>query len=137
MLFNLITYLPDDIIKIIWYKILPKYKIFINKENYIKFNYLIDQNITNHDSYIRDIIRNDSSYVFYYILQRCFNNWLQMYNYKYKGVIYTNYINFILFYMQQNNSSKCNNLINLQLNLCELKKKLYKNNRIKYNKWSN
>ena len=137
MLFNLIIYLPDDIIKIIWEKIAEKYKIFINKKNYIRLNYLIDQYIHNHDRYMRDIIRNDYAYVFYYMLQRHFNCWLQRYNYRYNSIIYTNYIDFILFYSQQTNSSKCKNLINLQFNLSKLKKEWYKNNRIKYNKWSN
>ena len=137
MLFNLIIYLPDDIIKIIWEKTAAKYKIFINKENYIRFNSLIDENIYNYDSYTRDIIRNDYAYVFYYMIQRYFDGWLHLCNYRYDGVMYTNYIHFLLFYSDQNNSSKCKNLINLQFNLSRLKKKLYKNNRIKYNKWTN
>ena len=137
MLFNLITYLPDDIIKIIWKKVHAKYKIFINKENYIKLNSLIDENIYNYDSYTRDIIRNDCAYVFYYMIQRSFNDWQHLYNYKYNQVIYTNYIHFLLFYSHKNNSSKCKNIINVQLNLSRFKNELYKVNRIKYNKWNN
>ena len=48
MLFDLVPKLPDDIIEIIWSKLNHKNKIFLNKENYIKFNYLIDGLINNY-----------------------------------------------------------------------------------------
>ena len=137
MLFDLVQKLPDDIIEIIWNKLNHKNKIFLNKENYTKFNYLIDGLVTNHGSYIRDIIRNDYSFSFQYILERRFIHWLHKLNYKFANIIYPDYINFILNYCASNNSSNCGYLINLQLNLSGLKKEWRKNSRIKYNKWSN
>ena len=138
-MFNYIQYLPDEILNIIWNYLNPIHKIFINKDYYNKFNYLIDNLISKgrYESYIRDVVRNDSNFIFKNILNRQFNNWLQISDYKYNNIIYSNYILFLLFFSNKNNSNKCNNQINLQLQLSGLKKNWYKNNRIKYNQWSN
>ena len=116
-MFNLIQYLPNDILLIIWQKISPYNKIFINKENYIIYNYLIDNAVKRYESYIRDIIRNDCSYIFNFILKRQFNSFNQIKNYRYYNTNYSNYIYFILYYCQINNSHKCLNLLNLHLDL--------------------
>jgi hypothetical protein len=137
MLFQWIQHLPDEIINIIWSKLNPCHIIFLNKENYKKFNYLIDGMVCNYESYIRDIIRNDYIFSFNYILNRQFKYWLHKRNYRYNDVIFPDYIHFLLNYSISNKASKCNKLINLQLNLSGLKKEWRKNNRIKYNKWNN
>tara|TARA_Y100000389_G_scaffold32035_1_gene27203 strand:- start:2362 stop:2781 length:420 start_codon:yes stop_codon:yes gene_type:complete len=139
MLYELLQFLPPEILHIIWSFIPETQKIFINKQHYHQLNYLIDTIIPfrRYDSYIRDIIRSDSIFVFNYLLMRKFTFWLQKNNYKYNGVIYQNYITFALNYAYNNNASKCNNLINLQLNLSGLKKEWCKNSRIKHNRWSN
>ena len=65
MVFNIIDNLPYDIIEIIWENLNPLNKILLNKEYYSKYNYLIDKHIVNkYESYIRDIIINDYSFVF-------------------------------------------------------------------------
>uniref|UniRef100_A0A6C0AWX7 Uncharacterized protein n=1 Tax=viral metagenome TaxID=1070528 RepID=A0A6C0AWX7_9ZZZZ len=140
MLFDYIQYLPYEIISIIWNKLSKFQKVFVNKENYLKFNNLIDKMIIRgrYESYIRDIIRNDYKFIFENIFHRRYNDWLyRRYDYKYDNKIYSNYIDFLLFYTNKNNSRKCYNFINLQLQLSELKKKGRKNNRLIYNKWSN
>jgi hypothetical protein len=134
-MFDLIQYLPNDILVIIWQKLNPYNKIFVNKENYITYNSLIDKHIGRYESYIRDIIRNDYSYAFNFILKRQFNSFIQIKNYRYYNTNYSNYIFFIISYCQINNSHKCLNLVNLQLDLTELKKKGCKKNRIKNNRW--
>jgi hypothetical protein len=137
MVFDYIQYLPDDIIDIIFEKLSPYKKMFLNKELYIKFNPIIDPYINNSENYIRDIIRKDYSLVFKFIVERKFKKWLCMRNYSYNNIIYPDYVHFLLFFTSTNNAYKCNNLINLQLNLSGLKKEWRKNSRIKYNKWSN
>ena len=139
MHFELIKYFPDDIIAKIWSFININNKVFINKEHYIKHNKLIDNFISNgrYESYIRDIIRHDAAFVFQNLLHRNFYIFLNIDNYRYDDIIYGNYILFLLYFSNKNNSQKCSNLINLQLSLSGLKKKRCKNNRIKYNRWSN
>ena len=139
MLFNLIQTLPDEILNIIWQHISPRQKIFVDKKHYLELNYLIDQLIisSRYDSYIRDIIRKDSVFVFKHTLTRNFNYWLHKQNYKYNKIIYSDYFHFLLNYTYSNNASKCHNILNLQLELSGLKKERHKNSRVKYNKWSN
>ena len=139
MLFDLISYLPDEIIAIIWSFLNIRNKIFINKENYLKYNNQIDKYIIHrrYESYVRDIVRHDASFVFKYILQKNLTSFLKVENYRYNNVIYKNFLLFLLAFSNKNNSQRCNNVINLQLSLSGLNKKWYKNNRIKYNKWSN
>ena len=137
MIFDYIQYLPDDIVHIIFEKLLPYNKIFLNKEFYMKFNPIIDPYINNCENYIRDIIRKDYSFVFKFIVERKFKKWLRMRNYSYNNIIYPDYVHFLLFFTSSNNAYKCNDLINLHLNLSGLKKEWRKNSRIKYNKWSN
>jgi len=136
MVFNIIDNLPYDIIEIIWENLNPLNKILLNKEYYSKYNYLIDKHIVNkYESYIRDIIINDYSFVFINLLNRKFINWSFMHNYKYNNVLYNDYLHFLLYYSSFNKSYKCNDIINLQLQLLGLKKDWRKNNRIKNNKW--
>ncbi len=133
------SYLPDEIINIIWIFVTPVQKIGVDKKHYYKFNYLIDRLIPNirYDSYVRDMIRNDFIFIFNFLLNRKYIYWLNRVNYKYNNIIYPSYIHFLLDFTHKNNASKCNNLINVQLNLSGLKKEWCKNNRIKHNKWSN
>jgi hypothetical protein len=135
MIYDLFKYLPDDVVILIWNKLHITQKIFINKEYYLKYYYLIDSIINKgrYDSYIRDIIKNDYIFVFKNIIQNKFKLWSQKINYKYKNIIYYDFIEFIIFYSNKNNSHKCHNLIMLQSGF---KKKQRKNNKITYNKWS-
>ena len=142
MLLEYILYLPDEIVTIIWSYVCNENKIFINKEYYLKYNYLIDNIIDygsygRYESYIRDIIRLDFIFVFTQILERKYTFFLRIRNYKYNNVIYSNFLMFLLYFCNKNNAQKCSNLINLQLSLSGLKKERRKNNRLKYNKWSN
>jgi len=100
--------LPDEILSIIFEDISPRQKIFLNKEYYLQFNYLIDQIIgTGYESYIRDIIRNDCAFVFHHLLARNFSKWLTNNNYHYKRSIYPNFICFLIDYSRENNAFKC------------------------------
>ena len=137
MYFHILSYLPNDILNIIFEYISARHKIFLNKKYYIKFNYLIDQIIgSKYESYIRDIIRNDCAFVFSYILNKQFKKWLTIKNYHYKQCIYCNFIRFLIDYSRENHAFKCCQLLNVQLQLSGLKKDWCKNNRIKYNKWT-
>ena len=139
MIFDIIPYLPEEIVNIIFSKLNPLQLIFINKEYYYKLNHLVDTIITKgrYDSFLRDIIRHDYNFVFKNILHRKFNNWILFKNYKYKNTTYPDFVHFLLFYSKNNNSHRCNDLINLQLQLSGLKKDWCKNNRIKYSQWIN
>ena len=130
--------LPEELIDIIFEGISPRQKIFLNKQYYTQFNYLIDQIIgARYDSYVRDIVRNNCAFTFQHLLERNFSKWLTICNYHYKQSIHDNYICFLIEFSRENNAYKCSKLINVQLQLSRLKKDWYKNSRVKYNKWTN
>ena len=86
---------------------------------------------------MRDIIRNDYLFIFKFKLNDNINLWINHFNYKYKNVIYYNYITFLLFYCDKYSSNKCKNEIYNKFKEIGIKKILLKNNKIKYNKWIN
>ena len=57
------------------------------------------------------------------ILHKNFLNWMNRKKYKYKNNIYKNYIEFIKFYIEENNGEKCKKV----LRECSLTKKQHKN----------
>ncbi len=138
MYFNELSRLPDEIIAIIFDSISPKQKIFLNKEYYLQYNHLIDQIVgTRYESYVRDIVRNNCSFVFHHLLARNFSKWLSSNNYHYKQSIYGNYISFLIEFCRENNAFKYSEIINVPLDLSGLKKDWCNSTRIKYNKWTN
>ena len=60
-----ISKLPNEVCSIIFSYVRNEEKVFLNKEFYENYHYLISSKISynNYDNYIRDIIRTDSSYV--------------------------------------------------------------------------
>tara|TARA_Y100000385_G_C12780543_1_gene503319 strand:- start:94 stop:519 length:426 start_codon:yes stop_codon:yes gene_type:complete len=138
-IFHYFNFLPDDIIKEhIFPKLSPVILVWLTKENYIKYHYVIKDIIQKNrlESYIRDIIRNDYSFVFNYLLDEQFNKWLNMKKYTYKCYIFENYIRFLMQFCIDNNSNKCLMLIqNKGSN--NFKEKWSKKVKIKDCRWSN
>ena len=60
--------LPDDLIDHLLLFLKPSLKMTLNKEYYKKYHYLVKQliPIKYYESYLRDMVRNDSSFVFSY-----------------------------------------------------------------------
>jgi len=137
-IFHYLNFLPDDIIKeYIFPKLSPENLVWLTKENYIKYHYVIKDIIPKNrlESYIRDIVRNDYSFVFNHLLDEQFNKWLNMKKYTYKCYIFENYIRFLMQFCIDNNSNKCLMLIqNKGSNY--LKEKWSKKVKIKDCRWS-
>ena len=75
---NNVSQLPNEICDMIFEYVQDEEKIFVNKEYYNKYHYLLKNKISDksYDNYLRDIIRNDSSYVLNQLLQENFEKWL-------------------------------------------------------------
>ena len=117
--------LPDDLLRHIFTFVPFTEKALTNRENYY-INYAIqfEQNMFRRgDSYVRYIIRKDLSIAFKHILEKKYLNWINRKKYKYNDKIYKNYIDFIKFYIDENNVGKCKNV----LHECSLTKKQHKN----------
>jgi len=127
--------LPDSLIKIIE-EFIPKSKlIFISKENYIKYHLLTKKLIKNYENYIRDIIRRDNYFVFEFIIAENYKKWLEIKQYKYKNMIFKNYLYFLINYCIENDCNNCRNVISNFLNFHGLGKNLHKKNVVKYIRW--
>lgn len=108
-----IILLPDELIQVIWDKYInPLNKIWVNKENYIKYHNLIVPNIKNFNNYIRDLIRLDYDYVFNILLNEQFILWIHKNKIiKYQNILFKNYINYINFLINKYQSGKIKTIV--------------------------
>ena len=118
-----IDLLPNEILDIIFEKLLSSQKIFLNKKYYNKYHYLVKNIIEPkmYESYLRDIIRFDYVIVFNEIIKEKFEYWM-IYNksIKYQNFIFTNYFSYINYLVNKYNSFKIKEQIisNLIKNNC-------------------
>ena len=102
----------DDILKII-YEYIPRCVCYlVNRENHslnysIRYEQIMDRM---KDNYIRYLLRNDLSFLFEKILNIEYYRWIKKHKYTYKHRNYKNYLEFINFYIYENNSGKCMNI---------------------------
>jgi len=129
--------LPYDIIEIIKQFIPVRYLVFVNKTFYNLYHHTIRNNILLFDNYVRDMIRIDNNIVFDKILGENIDLWLKNKEYRYKNMIFKNYIYFILHYCIENNSERCREIIHIYLQKRDLCRNLHKKNVVKYIKWNN
>ena len=135
IIFTYIDKLPLDIINIIKEYIPLTSLIFTNKDNYIKYHYLLKIKLREH--YIRNIIRRDYDFVFERILNENYKKWIMLKQYMYKNIIYGNYIYFLKDYCLTNESIKCRIILNQFLEENGLCKNQHKKNPSKHIRWKN
>lgn len=131
--------LPDVLIIEI-YEYIPKtVKLFLTKENYVQYHYLLKEYINkknkNIEKYFRTMVRQDNDFVFKELLVENYKKWFNMTNYYYNSCIYRNYITFIESYAIENESIKCRKIINNLFEELGLSKNQHKKNIIKYIRW--
>ena len=133
-----ISKLPNEVCSIIFSYVRNEEKVFLNKEFYENYHYLISSKISynNYDNYIRDIIRTDSSYVLNQLLHENYERWLVKRKRIHKNIIYNNYTDYILGLCLESESTKCRELINEFYNTKGLSKNLHKKNRSNNKRWT-
>jgi len=132
-----ISLLPDEIINEIL-EYIPKQKlIFVNSTYYNLYHCLLKKYILVYESYVRDMIRKDIFFVFKQIIRENINTWIKNRQYRYKDMVFSNYIYFVLYYCIENNSERCRNILMEELLKRNLCRNLHKKNIIKYIKWIN
>ena len=144
---NLLDKLPDEIIEInIKPHLKPQTLVWLNKSLYIKYHKCIEQMIDNqpserfpigkYESYVRNIIHTDSSFVMDRLLSERFIWWNRVKNYYYKHKKYWTYIHFIFNLSIDKKASKCRKVIN-EYSKKHLGNNWYKNTKSIRYKWSN
>ena len=136
-LLNKISHLPDDLILIINSFIPKPFIVFTNRENYLLYHSLITPYITNYENYIRDMIRRDNGFVIERLIDENYTRWVKTKTYRYKTLIFKNYLYFIIYYCIENESNICRKVINDFCNQLGLCKNLYKKNLVQYIRWRN
>lgn len=134
-IFNNIDKLPSDIVNIIKEYIPLTSLVFTNKDNYLKYHYLLK--IKLQEYCIRNMIRRDYDFVFERILNENYKKWIMLKHYMYKNIIYGNYIYFLKDYCLMNESYKCRNKLNKFLEENGLCKNQHKKNPSKHIRWKN
>ena len=127
-----INKMPDELIDLIKEYISKKTFICTNKTYYGLYHQLIKKYISKYESYTRDMIERDNYMVFEKICRENFNNWLSNKQYRYKYMIFNNYVYFIMCFCVENNSNKCREILLNIFKERKFGKNLHKKNVIKY-----
>ena len=139
MAIHYIYQFPYHIVEQIWYWLDAKSKILVSKEFYFKYHHMLlsDNIITQKDNYIRNMIRNDYSFVFNLLINENIDMWLKNKQFLYKNINYSNYLQYLLDITTLYNAFGCRNLLLKELRLRDYDKNLSKKKRVRNLKWTN
>ena len=129
--------LPPELIRYIKEYIPKKTFVFTNRENYNLYHSLIKPSIIEYESYIRAMIRQDNEFVFKKIIEENITKWYEIRQYKYKNMVFNNYLYFVMNFCIENESNSCRKTILEFLKEHGLGKNLHKKNVVKYIRWKN
>lgn len=124
--------LPQELIDIIKEYVPKSVFVFTNRENYSLYHFLIRNSIKNYENYIRDTIRRDNEFVFNMIFRENYHKWCGIKQYRYKNMIFKNYVYFTINYCIENESNNCRNVIINYFQEHGLGKNPHKKNIVKY-----
>lgn len=82
--------------------------------------------------YVKQLINRDMDFVFRQVIRENFNDWLCQKKVAYNNMVFSNYIYFILYYTQEQEAHRCNDIIIEYLKKANLWKNLHKKKVIKY-----
>lgn len=109
----LLIFIPDEILDYIYQYLPNESKYLSNKINY-EYHYLSIINKfrkAKYNTYIRFIIRNDYSYIFNNLLKHKYNEFHIKNKISYKKITYKYLYIFVKYYIQINNSNRCDNIL--------------------------
>ena len=129
-----VSKLPDELKTFVSSFISKKVKMFLNKTLYLENHQFIKDYIScsRFESYVRDIVRKDHSFVFNNLLVHNIEKWIKWKSYMFGDCVYYNYLVFLIFYCIDNSSTKCRELIQQKVKELGLSKNQHKKNLIKY-----
>lgn len=112
---------------------------FLNKKYYVKYHKYIKDWVAKelYENYLRDMVRRDNEFVFNFLVKENYKRWLQIRKYRYKNIIYGNYICFMESFCIENQSTNCRNSLKEFLNKTGLSKNQHKKNTITNIIWRN
>lgn len=133
-----INHLSQDVIGVIKSFLPPSTLVWLNASNYDKYNYVIKDLIAEDrfEDYIRDMVRHDNSFVLEHIVRENIERWVKLKRWRYKNMIFSDYLHFIYNYSIETESHKSRKLIDT-IATEVFGKKWHKKNGIRYirTKW--
>jgi hypothetical protein len=105
----MLAYLPEDVLLFVFEFIPIQIKYTVNKSNYFRYHEHII--FSPYDGYIRDIIRNDSDFIFQNILSLNIDKWKSKKKFLYKKVKCDTFIRLLNMWCIEYKSNKCRNQI--------------------------
>tara|TARA_Y100000996_G_scaffold135277_1_gene102793 strand:+ start:237 stop:704 length:468 start_codon:yes stop_codon:yes gene_type:complete len=122
----------------------PETLVWLDKANYIKYHSKIRPYISlqpstrfplgRQETYIRNMVRNDASFVFSQLLNERVKHWLRKCNYYYSGKRFETYLHFLSQYCIDLNAARCRQLVH-NAGLNAMGKKWYKKSKITSIRW--
>jgi len=112
---------------------------FLNKKYYVKYHKYVKDWVAKelYENYLRDTVRRDNDFVFNFLVKENYKKWLKIRKYRYKNIIYGNYICFMESFCIENQSTNCRNSLKEFLNKTGLSKNQHKKNTITNIIWRN
>ena len=112
--------LNDDVLEIIYSHLGPEVLWSASRENYVKYHHIVRSLIpsSNYDSYVRDMVRNDLSFVFHHILLERFDDFHKWKKFYFNNNMYPSYLIFLRNFAIDHKSHKCLHVLDQQ---CEKK----------------
>lgn len=112
--------LNEDVLGIIYSHLKSDVLWCLDKNNYFEHHHIVRKLIPNqdYDAYIRDMIRNDCSFVFHQILEERFDDFHKWKKYYFNQNMFPSYLIFLRSFAFDNSSYKCLKVLEQQ---CEKK----------------
>ena len=136
-MFKYLSYLPVELLEIIYSYLPNQAKIFLNRDYYKKYHYLLRDMISprNYDNYIRDMIKNNCTFVITQLMDENYKQWIQSSKKMYKNVIYPHYSGYIIGMALEMNRNSIRELVVEYYDKKGLSKNLHKKNRSNNKRW--
>jgi hypothetical protein len=132
--------LPIELVDYIKDYIPPTTLVWLNKKNYLLYNEKIRGIISDNrfEDYIRDMVRQNNIFVMKHIINENIHRWIKLKRWRYKNIIYFDYIHFVYNYATRHQSFNCRDLMD-EIATQLFGEKWHKKNGIKYirRKWIN
>lgn len=133
-----INNLPEDIVYVIKSFIPSSTLVWLNSSYYDNYKKNIMGLIPSErfEDYIRDMVRHDNCFVLEHIIKENIERWKKLKRWRYKNMVFSDYIHFIYNYAIENNANKSRKLIDTIATQL-FGKKWHKKNGIRYirTKW--
>ena len=125
--------LPVDVLQIVKSFIPIRLWCLLSREKYIIHHArFVTSQISNLESYIRGMVRNDHWFVFEQLMRERCERWIRMKGYIYDNHKFHTYMEFIEYYCRKMEACKCLSVIDEILLLKGISKNQFKKNRIKH-----